>query len=302
MWLAVFPFLLVLLLGLGALAVELGFRAPRRRERRDPGAFGWRFRKLSIAARRGGDLAGWLVEPPQAPRADGPLIVIVHGWGANMELMLPLARPFLREGFRVLLFDARNHGMSPAQGHSSLPKFAEDALAAMDWARSRGLAGGGLVLVGHSIGAAAALLAASWAEDPPDGVIAISSFAHPARLMARSLRRLRLPGPLVRLVLAYVQWRIGHDYDAIAPQNVIRRLSGLPVLLLHGAEDKVVPPACSRRIAAAAGEGAELHVLPGAGHDSVDAIARHRRLLTGLARAAARPPARPASPAAGGGR
>ena len=277
----------LLLLPPATLAIlHLGFRAPRRRERSDPSAAGMRFREVTIPTVRDLPLRGWLIERRHGGSDDAPTVVIVHGWGANMELMLPLARPFHDAGFRCLLFDARNHGSSSRDGHSSMPKFAEDAEAALDWLNAAGLHGP-RILVGHSIGAAAALLAASRRRDVT-GVIAIAAFAHPARLMARGLRRLHLPAPVIRAILRYIEWVIGHDYDEIAPENVICGVH-CPVLLAHGTADRVIPIADMDRIARCRGKNIRTLRVEGADHDSVDLLTANADRLVDFARQASLP-------------
>jgi pimeloyl-ACP methyl ester carboxylesterase len=44
---------------------------------------------------------------------DGAVIVMLHGWGANTELILPLARPLARLGYRVFAPDLPGFGQSP---------------------------------------------------------------------------------------------------------------------------------------------------------------------------------------------
>ena len=265
----------------GLAAIHLGFRAPRVAERGDPGAHGLAFETISIPASKGLALHGWLLGP--AGNSAAPAVIIVHGWGANMEMMLPLAEPFYADGMNVLMFDARNHGKSPRQGASTMPKFAEDTLAALDWLRAQGFTGP-VALVGHSIGAAACLLAASWRHDM-DAVIAIASFAHPARLMGRAMARLRLPGWLIRLVLAYVEWNIGHRYEDIAPVNTICA-ARCPVLLVHGEADTVIPVSDMEEIARCAKKNIRTLRVEGADHDSVEKISSHAGDLTGFLRRA----------------
>ncbi len=285
------------LIALGAAAVHIGFRAPRVRERGTPADAGMRFRAVSLPARGGKRLAGWFLEPPDGAGARGPAVIIIHGWGANMEMMLPLARVFYGAGMNVLLFDARNHGASPADGHSSMPKFAQDALAALDWLRAQGHTGG-IALAGHSVGAAAAILAAAWRGEEIAAVVAIASFAHPARLMNRAMARLRLPGLLRRAALRYVERVIGYKYEDIAPENAICRVS-CPVLLAHGTADAVIPVSDMERIARCRNGRVETLRAPGAGHDSVEKIAACAETLTEfVARACA---AGAAGPAGGSG-
>ncbi|WP_223806164.1 alpha/beta hydrolase [Marichromatium sp. AB32] len=259
------------LLGLLALAVQLGFRAPRRRARHDPAALGLDFETCVIPTRRGRRLFAWLLPAPDAEAT----LVVLHGWGSSAELMLPLAAPFRRAGLNVLLFDARSHGNSDGDTFSSLPRFAEDLEAAVDWlrrvhpARCRRLA-----LLGHSVGAGATLFYA--ADNPlPDAVISIAAFADPAEVTEGYLRTLRLPRWLARLATRHVEWRIGHRFAEIAPLHTAARI-GCPLLLVHGTADTSVSPRDARRILERAPTGrARLYEVPGAGHDSVEHIERH---------------------------
>ena len=92
------------------------------------------------------------------------------------------ARPPLHAGgYSVLLIDARNHGNSDADSFSSMPRFAEDLEAAFAWLASRPrIEAARIAVLGHSVGAAAALLAAS-REPRIAAVVSIAAFAHPAR-------------------------------------------------------------------------------------------------------------------------
>jgi pimeloyl-ACP methyl ester carboxylesterase len=267
--------LCLLAISLIPLGVHLGFRAPRVRATGSPADLGLRFESVRIPTVRDRNLAGWLL-----PTADSATsIVMVHGWGSNAELMLPLAQPLYRQGFNVLLFDARNHGASDADTFSSLPRFAEDLGAAIRWLRKQHpLRAKQIAVLGHSVGAGAALFEAT--RNPQiDAVISIGAFADPAQLTERYLSRLHLPGFVVALTKRYVEWVIGYRFATIAPVNSIRQVR-CPVLLVHGTQDTTVPIEDGRQIAAAA-DPKQVRFLPiaNAGHDSVDKIGAHARYL-----------------------
>lgn len=221
---------------------------------------------VTFPTRRGRTLTGWWL-----PGEGRGTVVITHGWGANRELMLPLARPLQAAGWNVLLFDARNHGDSDADTFSSMPRFAEDTEAALAWLRARpGMAEAPAALLGHSVGAAAVLLAASRRDDI-GAVVSLSAFAHPDGMMRRWLAGKGLPFfPLGWYVLRYVERVIGHRFDAIAPVTTLPRVR-CPVLLVHGRDDRVILPEDAERLFASRGETpARLHLLPG-DHD----LSRH---------------------------
>ena len=264
-------FVALLVLTALPLGVHLGFRAPRIRETGSPADHGLDYEAIWIPTVRSRRLYGWWLP---APSAQGTL-VLVHGWGGNAELMLPLAVPLRRAGLNLLLFDARNHGRSDADTFSSLPRFAEDLGAAIAWLKHRHpWRGARVAVLGHSVGAAAALFAASRNRDIA-AVISIAAFADPAEVTARYLAPLRLPKQVTTLVIRYVEWVIGHRFDTLAPVRSIRRVA-CPVLLMHGQADTLVPVEDARRILAQAqGNSARLLEVPGAGHDSVERIEDH---------------------------
>ncbi|HEY5185047.1 MAG TPA: alpha/beta hydrolase [Actinomycetes bacterium] len=88
--------------------------------------------------------------------------------------------------------------------------------------------------------------------------------------MGRRLRR-RLPGPLAALVLRYVEHTVGHRFTEFAPIYTVGRVHA-PVLLVHGQRDTTVPLSDAYRLHAQAPENSTLVVLPGAEHNSVEAL------------------------------
>jgi pimeloyl-ACP methyl ester carboxylesterase len=174
----------------------------------------------------------------------------------------------------VLLFDARNHGRSDGDTFSSMPRFAEDLDCVIDWMKERDPAQK-IIVMGHSVGAAAAILAASRRNDI-DLVIGISGFAHPDLVMRRHLDRPWLPGLLVPAILNYVQWVIGFRFEDIAPMNRIRHIH-CPVLLAHGTGDSIIPISDMQLIEQNALANNDLRILAieGAGHDSVKNFQDH---------------------------
>lgn len=175
------------------------------------------------------------------PMRGDRVAVLMHGWGGNGSTLWPAAQALHAAGWSVLLPDARGHGLSEADTHSSLPRFAQDLDSAVAWVRhTGGKPQARVVLVGHSVGAAAALLSASRRSDLC-AVVAVSSFDHPEHVMRRWLRAHHVPyWPLGWAVNRYVEQVIGHHFDDIAPLHTVAHVS-CPVLLVHGTRDTVVP-------------------------------------------------------------
>ena len=283
-WLIAGALTVLALLLLLVLLIHLGFRAPRLRERATLADAALGCQSVSIPTLAGKQLFGWLLSGSNNRGATSTLIIL-HGWGSNAGMMLPLALPFQRAGMNVLLFDARNHGRSDSHGHSSLPRFAEDLDHVIYWLRQTHPAScRKLAVLGHSVGAAAALLSVARRRDI-DAVIAIATFAHPEWMMQRYLQGLYLPALLRRAILRYVEWVIGHRFDAIAPLNTACRIA-CPILLIHGQADRTVPVSDAYAIVQACPQAnIQLLLVDGADHDSVDRIEEHEQELLDAMRA-----------------
>ncbi len=265
-------------------AIRRGLRAARISEGADPGDLPWR--QVHVPTANDKRLFGWFI--PAAEQA--PALVVMHGWGGNAEMMLPLAAPLHAAGYTLLLLDARCHGCSDSDSFASLPRFAEDIEAALVWlAAQREVNAQALGVIGHSVGAGAALLAASRC-DCIHAVVSLAAFADPAEMLRRWLAALHIPyWPLGAYILAYVQYVIGFRFAAIAPRNTIARVS-CPVLLVHGLDDQTVPPDEARQIhAARASDTVELLLIPGS-HDDYGDIGLQVGALQGfLDKSLARP-------------
>jgi pimeloyl-ACP methyl ester carboxylesterase len=199
-------------------------------------------------------------------------------------MMWPVVPPLHAAGFAVLLIDARCHGRSGDEHFTSMPRFAEDIAAGLAWLRLQpDIATDRLALLGHSVGAAAALLHASHHHDVR-AVVSLSAFAHPREVMRRFMAEKRVPYPVLGwYVLRHVQRVIGVSFDDIAPLNTLTRVQ-CPALLVHGRNDTVVPVSDAQRLLATT-SGASLLLVDGE-HDLRDALAPHAGTLTEFLRSA----------------
>ena len=286
--------------------IRKGLAAPRVPHHTDPGALGLAFETLRIGTENGKSLHAWFI-PAQGCTAVGdacaaaaaaevrdeadvsrkaaPAVVVMHGWGGNAALMLPLARPLHEAGYATLFVDARCHGASDDDSFASLPRFAEDTEHAFVWLATRaGVDPQRIALLGHSVGAGAVLFAASRTPQVA-AVVSVAAFSHPAAMMRRWLAAKRIPEkPIGRYILDYVQKTIGHRFDDIAPVATIARIRR-PVLLVHGADDAVVPIDEAMQIYAMRGDTpVELMTLTG-DHESFADLEHHMgRLVAFLGR------------------
>lgn len=274
--------------------IRKGLAAPRVAHHTDPGALGLAFETVRIGTENGKSLHAWFIPAPgRAAVADAdaatasarkeadvshalaPAVVVMHGWGGNAALMLPLARPLHEAGYATLFVDARCHGASDDDTFASLPRFAEDTERAFAWLSAReGVDPARIALLGHSVGAGAVLFAASRTPQVA-AVVSVAAFSHPAAMMRRWLAAKHIPEkPIGRYILDYVQKTIGYRFDDIAPVATIARIRR-PVLLVHGADDEVVPIDEAMQIYAMRGDTpVELMTLSG-DHESFADLEHH---------------------------
>ena len=253
--------------------IRYSLRAPRIPEQGSPALRGLAYQTVSIPGARNKQLFGWYIPAPDNARA--PAVAVLHGWGSNAEMMLPVATPLNQAGYAVLLFDARCHGRSDGDNFASLPRFAEDLDCALGWlAQQPGVDAAKIAVLGHSVGAGAVLLAASRRKDLA-AVISVAAFSHPANMMRRFLAARHVPYmPFGWYVMRYVQHIIGHRFDAIAPRHTITQIH-CPVLLVHGSGDTVIPVSEAREIhVQRRSDAVQLLILPGE-HDSSAELERH---------------------------
>lgn len=275
---------------LAHLGIVHGLRAPRVPHAHVPNAFGIasdRVEQAHIPTAGGKRLVGWWVLPPQASERPVPAVLVMHGWGSNAAMMGPVVPPLHAAGFAVLLVDARCHGHSDDETFTSMPRFAEDIASGLAWLRHQpNVDTRRLALLGHSVGAAAALLHAAHHDDVR-AVVSLSAFAHPAEVMRRFMAEKRIPhAPLGWYVLRHVQRVIGATFDEIAPLNTLAAVR-CPTLLVHGIGDRTVPVEDAHRLLTAS-RRARLLLVEG-DHDLRHALAPHAETLVAFLHTAFEP-------------
>ena len=269
----------------GAHALILrGLRAPRLAHQRTPADMGLAAQAIRLPAAQGKTLFAWFIPVPVP--TPSPAVVVMHGWGANASLMLPALAPLHAAGFAVLLIDARCHGQSDGAPFTSLPRFAEDIETGLDWLHQQAsIDPTRLAVMGHSVGAGAALLCATRRPDVR-AVVSLSAFAHPREIMRSFLAEARIPYLVLGwYVMRHVQAVIGARFDDIAPLRSMARLR-CPVLLVHGTEDTVVPLADAQRLLAAGPPNLVQCLQVSGGHDPSEALVEHVPVLMAFLQAA----------------
>ena len=127
---------------------------------------------------------------------DGPLIVAVPGMGDLRSAYRHLAPALVDAGFRVATMDLRGHGDSDASfAVYDDPATASDLVALIEHL------GGPALVIGNSMGAAAAVIAAAEKPDLVNGLVLVGPFVRnvPAPAWQRLMFRALMGGPWARL-------------------------------------------------------------------------------------------------------
>ena len=207
-----------------------------------------------------GALAGWHCH--RTGTINRGTIVYLHGIAGNRDSAAAVVDRFLPHGFNVIAYDARAHGSSSGELCTYGYHEKNDLRRVLaEVAPSR------VFLIGHSLGAAVALQAAA-IEPLVRGVVAVSTFVD-LRTVATEREDVRgLPLWLISWGIAQVERRGRFEVDATSPLRAAASIK-VPVLLVHGADDRRPPPSHSERVLAALGRNGEMVVVPGAGHHDV---------------------------------
>jgi alpha-beta hydrolase superfamily lysophospholipase len=247
--------------------------------------------------------------PDASPRA---IVVNLHGLGDHSGLYEPLVTHFVGAGFAVESFDARGNGQSEGQRAyvERWSEFRNDLGRFVDLIRAES---GSLprFLVGTSLGG---LIALDYAAERPDAMTGVIAVSPP-------LGRLAVPGYLLALgrVLSRVWPRFsleaGMDLSGLARDPAVaatvledplfhrlgtarlateveatidrmRRLREFPVplLLIHGGADRMVPPDGTRAFAAGLGGGDVTYMEYPDGYHALTADIGKERVLADMTR------------------
>jgi fermentation-respiration switch protein FrsA (DUF1100 family) len=210
--------------------------------------------------RDGVGLYGWWHPGPDTDDdLERPVVLWCHGNAGNLSHREANLRSLVDSGLAVFIFDYRGYGQS--DGRPSELGLYTDVEAAYDYlVRERGASPRRIVFFGRSLGAAVALHGALRRRSA--GLIMEGAFENVPAIVRRSIRVPFLPS------------FIRNQFDNLMRLPMLR----VPLLVIHGREDSVVPFVHGENVFAAAPEPKEFYAVAGAGHDDtyvVDAAGWH---------------------------
>lgn len=201
-------------------------------------------------------LRGWRCAPPGTPRG---AVVYLQGIADNRASAYWAIQRLVPRGFEVIAYDGRAQGES--EGRFCTYGFYEklDLSSVLNTVHTRPIA-----LIGTSLGAAIALQTAA-GDHRIAAVVAAETFAD-LRSIARHRAPRLLTDSMIRQAFDLAEWQAGFKVDEVSPVRAAASIR-VPVLLLHGEQDRDTPPEHSRQVFAALGGPKKLILVPGAKHD-----------------------------------
>lgn len=205
-----------------------------------PSDWGLAYEDVDLRAPDGVHLHGWYV-----PRTGSKRVVLfLHGNAGNISHRGDSIAIFHRLGLNVLIVDYRGYGQS--SGKPSEAGLYRDALTAWRYLTdTRGIDAGHIIVFGRSLGGA---VAAELATQVRPGALILESTFESARSMARAA----FPVLSHLIVLRY-------RFDTHSRIQRVR----CPVLVVHSAEDEIIPYYMGQRIFEAANQPKEMLTLRG---------------------------------------
>lgn len=254
------------------------FYKPLKGEFYNPEEFNLVYESVFFNTPDGEKLHGWFIPARKQP-ARGTVLYL-HGNSANMTNYLFYVAFLAEEGYNLMMFDYRGFGEST--GEPTAEGLQVDSQAALDYVRSRREVNPDrIVIYGQSLGGAVAItLAGSGRHKGISAVIAEAAFVSYRDLAEEKMEE-----------VAILKWFNGIAAtlfvdDTLAPRDYIRNIAPVPMLIVHGTDDRVVPYANGQQLFEKARQPKEFWTIEGGRH--IQMLSKYRsiyrpRLLAYLA-------------------
>ncbi|MDP3702504.1 MAG: alpha/beta fold hydrolase [Hylemonella sp.] len=196
----------------------------------------------------------WLAHPNLARNSKAPVLLYLHGARFNVVGSAFRARRMQELGFSVLAVDYRGFGKSTQELPSETMAY-EDARAAWDWLGQQ-YPGRPRYIFGHSLGGAIAIELAAQVDDEV-GTLVEGAFTSIPDVVSTFKWGWLPVGPLIT-----------QRFEAVKRVPDI----GAPLLVVHGANDRLIPPELGRKLFDAATGRKAFVLVEGGSHHNTNSV------------------------------
>ena len=236
-----------------------------------PGLYGIDYEPVELHAADGTALFAWFLPARGEAKAT---VLYLHGNAQNISAHFSNVAWMPAAGFNVLALDYRGYGGS--EGRPTLGGVQLDIDAAMRTLLARpDVDPQRIIVFGQSLGGALAIhyVAHSAYRKHIRAVVADSAFADYRLVAKEKMADLFITWPL--------QWLPNYTIDnSYSPQASVAALSPIPLLLIHGERDGIVPPHHSQLLFEGAHQPKDYWSIPDSGHIQALRSAPVRKRLT----------------------
>ncbi|HUS58635.1 MAG TPA: alpha/beta hydrolase [Planctomycetota bacterium] len=228
------------------------------------------FEEVTFNNPKGIKLHGWYFP---AENAIGT-VVLNHGNAGNIGIYLDYAAMFTKAGANLLLYDYQGFGKS--EGSPSIRSLEGDALAAFDYLAARGNNGGGIAVMGVSLGTPISCIVTA-KRPAARGLILEGAFV-PRDELYWHMGTLGTP-------IAFI---ISRTMPDMRPEVDIKSMAGRPILMVHGSSDRTTPIVGAAKLFEQAPNPKWLWVMEDLGHFSEPVFykgTQYRRVISEFVRA-----------------
>jgi hypothetical protein len=249
--------LIIVTLSLSLIGCSNVFFFPYHEHVQTPERLGLKYEDVYFDASDGTRLHGWFLPAPG--RALGT-ILFLHGNAENVSTHIMSVRWLPDRGFNVFLLDYRGYGASA--GKPTLAGVQDDVESALKMLIARpGVDASRIVVFGQSLGGAIAVhrVVHTAYRENIRALVVESAFSGYRRITREKLGDFWLTWPLQYPL----SWTVSDEYS---PSAAVADISPIPLLIIHGDRDPIVPSHHGQRLFELAREPKQLWIVPGGGH------------------------------------
>ena len=199
---------------------------------------------------------------------NAPMVLFFHGYrSSSIRDGSGIFHLCKRQGYNILMIDERAHGRSDGKVITFGIKERYDVKNWVDYAVGRCGRNTKILLTGISMGAATILMSANMElPDQVKGMIADCPYSAPGDILRSVMRSLKLPDRFFYTLTKWSARIFGHfDLEEITAKEAVSE-SKIPILFIHGDDDRLVPCCMSQECYDACASHKELLFVKGAGH------------------------------------
>ena len=198
------------------------------------------------------------------PMKSGKYVILTHGYSDNRFGSLKYMKIYLDRGYNCIIYDLRGHGENEKTWTSYGVREGRDLVCLIKDTRERYDDVRVLGLHGESLGSATTVSALGYTQDV-DFAVCDCVFTDLRTVLMGGFHNKMIGRALLRISSLCAKKRYGIGFSEMNPIDALQE-NKVPLLLIHGEKDTVIPPDNSVRMYEMTEGYRKIHLIPGASH------------------------------------